>query len=134
MNCPVCGKNFEENSAESCICGYSSNLLERIGSLMQYNGQRMTTQSSLILAVVIGMFSITSLANGIGVYFSIIILIMLAGLGFYLIEQLEKIRIYNMALENILRWPIDFIKKWKKPRTKNAHEQETMMLISASIW
>ena len=119
MICPVCGVEFLDNSAEGCNCGYSINLLERIGSLMEYNGQRMTTQSSLILAVVIGMFSIITLTSGIGIYISIIILLMLSGLGFYLIERLEDVRMYNMALEDIIRFPTKFIEQWK-----NIREQE----------
>ncbi|MFA5364606.1 MAG: hypothetical protein WC325_05425 [Candidatus Bathyarchaeia archaeon] len=118
-----------ENFAEGCTCGYSSNMLERIGSLMEYNGQRMTTQTSLILAVVIGIFSISQLTNGNILVISLIIFFMLSGLGFYLIYRLENTQNYNMTLEEILICPTNFIAKWKKLRKEKITKENKEMLF-----
>lgn len=132
MKCPICGKDFVENSAEGCTCGYSNNLIERIGSMIEYNGQRMTTQASLILAVVIGIFSIANLTSseqaipaifGIRFFVSQIIFLMFWALGLYVIHRFQYTRVYNTTLENILRWPTTFIKEWKMAWEK-AKEKE----------
>ncbi|GEM_PF-4779823 len=122
MICPVCGKKFDEKFAEGCDCGYSTNLLERIGSLMEYNGQRMTTHSSLILAVAIGIFSLNAVQNQIQTYIAILIFLVLSMLGLHLIERLRDVRAYNMVLEQHLRKPTHYIKKWKDMRQNNKND------------
>lgn len=133
MKCPVCGKNFRGSSSEGCSCGYSSNMLERIGSTLEYNGQRMTTQASLILVVAIGLFSITSLTNselpvteflGVSFYASQIIFVILYVLGGYVLYRFQDTRSYCTELESILRFPEKFLQSWKEQRNQDKKNNE----------
>lgn len=109
--CPICKRLYQKGLG--CECGYDSKLLERIGSILEYNGQRMVTHSSIILAIIIGLFSVINLVNLSPIPFSIVYFVLMA-FGFYEIYRLKESHFLNMALEGMLERPYNnLIWRWR---------------------